>query len=150
MEKFEISADSFRAKMTLPPELKKAYEAGVKNGLLVMFGKNMRDETLKFMESGEDIPQTMADGIYSVVMFLFGQSNGTMPPQIIIPVGVELLAHAVDVAKRAGIEVTDADVAEGMGKFIEAVLTASGVGPEQMQKMVAGGMDSGQTAPKGV
>ena len=148
MEQLEISADSFRSKMTIPPELKKAYEAGVKNGLLVMFGKQTREETLKFMEAGEDIPQAMADGIFSVVVFLYDQSNGTMPPQIIIPVGVELLAHAVDVAKKAGIDVSDADVAEGMGKFIEAVLTASGVGPEQMQQMVAG-MDSGQK-PKGV
>lgn len=148
MEQLEISAESFRSKMTIPPELKKSYDAGVKNGLLMMFSKQTREETLKFMEGGNDVPQSMADGIFSVVVFLHDQSNGTMPPQIIIPVGVELLAHAVDVAKKAGIEVTDADVAEGMGRFIEAVLTASGVGPEQMQKMVAG-MDSGQN-PQGV
>lgn len=149
MEKLDISADSFRAKMTLPPDLKKPYEQAIKNGLLVMFGESMREETLKFMESGDDIPQALADGIYSVVVYLFKQSNGTMPPQILIPVGVELLAHAVDVAKKAGIDVPDNDVAEGMGEFIQAVLTASGVGPEQMQQLVAG-MDSGQTAPKGV
>lgn len=149
MDKLEISAESFRSKMTIPPELERPYQQAVKNGLLVMFGKGVREQTLSFMESGEDVPQAMADGIYSVVVYLFNQSNGTMPPQILIPVGVELLAHAVDVAKKAGIDVPDSDVAEGMGQFIQAVLTASGVGPEQMQQLVAG-MDSGQSAPKGV
>ena len=149
MDKLEISAESFRSKMTIPPELEKHYQQAVKNGLRVMFGKGVREQTMEFMESGDDVPQAMADGIYSVVVYLFNQSNGTMPPQILIPVGVELLAHAVDVAKKAGIDVPDSDVAEGMGQFIQAVLTASGVGPEQMQQLVAG-MDSGQSAPKGV
>lgn len=148
MEKLEISAESFRAKMTLPPELKKSYEAGVKNGLLMMFGKQAREETLKFFEQAEAIPRALADGIYSVVVFLYTQSNGSMPPQIVIPVGVELLAHAVDVARKAGFEVSDEDVAEGMGEFVEAVLVATGADPQKMQQMVAG-MDSG-LSPQGV
>jgi hypothetical protein len=62
---------------------------------------------------------------------------------------VELIAHVVDVGRKAGMEVTDAEVAEGMSAFIEAILKTSDATPEQMQEML-GGMDSGETAPEGV
>jgi hypothetical protein len=47
------------------------------------------------------------------------------------------------------MEVTDADVAEGMAAFIEVILKSSGATPEQMQEIL-GGMDSGESAPEGV
>ena len=55
---------------------------------------------------------------------------------------MELIAHAVDVAQKAGLSVEPNDVAEGMAAFIEIILKQSGATPEQMQQMV-GGMDSG-------
>ena len=145
-EQFEISADSFRAQMKLPPQLKKPFDAGVRNGLLMLFSKGAREESLDMLAKSTNMAKTLADAAFSTVFILHEKSNGTMPPQIIVPVGVELLAHCFEVAQKAGIPMDNNDVAEAMGLFVGAVLKAANIGPEQMQQMV-GGMDSGAQAP---
>ena len=146
MASFQISADSFRKQMAIPKRLQRAYDAGVRNGLLILFSRGAREEAITMLERSNDIAQAMTDGVFSTVVLLHKQSNGTMPPEIMIPVGMELIGHCFEVAQQAGIEVDQNDVAEAMGRFVEAMLKAVGVDPQKMQQMVSS-MDSGQAAP---
>jgi hypothetical protein len=149
MEQFAINPESFRSQMTIPPELQKMHTQAVKAGLRIMFEEEGREQTLAYMDGLESMPQKIGEGISSVVQFIAQVGNGTFPGELMIPVGVELIAHVVDVGRKAGMEVTDADVAEGMAAFIEVILKSSGATPEQMQEIL-GGMDSGESAPEGV
>lgn len=146
MSGFEISAKSFRANMRIPPQLQKQYELAVRAGLRLMFDDGMREETLAYMDGTDTMPKKIGDGIAAVVEFIVIEANGTFPGELVIPVGVELIGHAVDVADKAGMPIDQGDVAEGMAAFIETILTKAGATPEQMQQML-GGMDSGQKAP---
>lgn len=146
MSDFQITPESFRSKMTIPPKLKKQYEVAVRAGLRFMFDEGMREATLEFMDGQDVVPKKIADGVTAVVLLIAQESNGTFPGELVIPVGVELIAHAVDVAQKAGLQVEPNDVAEGMAAFIENILKQSGATPEQMQQML-GGMDSGAQAP---
>lgn len=146
MQDFKITPESFRQNMPIPKELQTSYDRAVKTGLRLMFDKDMREETLKYMDGSDAMPKKIGDGIAAVVQFIFQESNGTFPPQLVIPVGVELIAHAVEVADKAGLPVEPNDVAEGMAAFIEIILQKAGATPEQMQQMLSG-MDSGQAAP---
>ncbi|MBS0506589.1 MAG: hypothetical protein JSR53_04305 [Proteobacteria bacterium] len=148
MADFEITPQSFRAKMQIPPQLQKQYELAVRAGLRIMFDEGMREETLAYMDGTDAMPKKIGEGISAVVEFIAGEANGTFPGELIIPVGVELIAHAVEVAQKAGLPVENNDVAEGMAAFIETILTKAGATPEQMQQMLTG-MDSGQQ-PQGV
>lgn len=146
MEQFQISPESFRSKMQIPENLRKQYDVAVRAGLRFMFDDGMREATLEYMEGDAVVPEKIAEGVSAVVMLIAQESNGTFPGELVIPVGVELIAHAVDVAQKAGIEVDNNDVAEGMAAFIENILKKAGATPEQMQQML-GGMDSGAQAP---
>lgn len=146
MADFQISAESFRKQMAIPKELQKAYDAGVRNGLLVLFSRGAREEAITMLERSDDVAQALADGVFSTVVLLHKQSNGTMPPEIMIPVGMELIGHCFDVGQQAGVNIDQNDVAEAMGRFVEAMLKAAGVDPQKMQQMVSG-MDSGMSAP---
>lgn len=148
MSDFQITPESFRSKMTVPPNLKKQYEVAVRAGLRFMFDEGMREETLAYMDGPKLAPEKIGEGVSSVVMFIAQEANGTFPGELVIPVGVELIAHAVEVAQKAGLQVEPNDVAEGMAAFIEIILKQSGATPEQMQQML-GGMDSGAQAPAG-
>jgi hypothetical protein len=143
MEKLNINPSNVREKMSIPKELQKQHDLAVRAGLRLMFGEGMREETLSYMESGESMPQKIGEGIASVVQFIASESNGTFPGQLVIPVGVELIVHAVDVAEKAGVPIDNNDIAEGMAAFIEIVLQKSGATPEQMQSML-GGIDSNE------
>lgn len=147
MDKIEINAQSFRSQMAIPPQLQKQYTTGVKMGLRLMFDDDAREQTAEYMDGSDGMAQKIGEGISAVVQAIAAQSNGTFPGELIIPVGVELIAHVVDVARKAGMQVDDADVAEGMSAFIEAIFKAAGATPEQMQEML-GGMDSGESAPE--
>lgn len=146
MSGFEISAKNFRANMQIPPQLQKQYELAVRAGLRLMFDDGMREETLAYMDGTDAMPKKIGEGIAAVVEFIVSEANGTFPGELVIPVGVELIGHAVDVADKAGMPIDQGDVAAGMAAFIETILTKAGATPEQMQQML-GGMDSGQKAP---
>ena len=146
MEQFAITAENFRSNMKVPPQLQKQYELAVRAGLRLMFDEGMREETLQYMDGSEAMPQKIGEGISAVVEFIAMEANGTFPGELVIPVGVELIAHAVEVAEKAGLPVEPGDVAEGMAAFIETILKKAGATPEQMQQMLSG-MDSGEQAP---
>lgn len=146
MKSFAITPENFRANMKVPPKLQKQYDLAVRAGLRLMFDEGMREETLQYMDGSEAMPQKIGEGISAVVQFIAQEANGTFPGELVIPVGVELIAHAVEVAEKAGLPVDPNDVAEGMAAFIETILKKAGATPEQMQQLL-GGMDSGQKTP---
>lgn len=141
-----ITAAGIRAKMKFPKGLEKAYAKVVKAGIQLMFDPSTREQTMAFMEESGGDPDKMAEGVSAVVLMLFKESNETIPPNLLIPAGIELLVHAVEVAKAGGAEVSNEQLAEGMGNMVEQILIKFGATPEQMQKLMSG-MDSGQSAP---
>lgn len=139
-----LSSQGMRAKMNLPPELKKAYERVVQAGLKLMFDPRTREQTMQMMASPGDPVPKIAQGVGAVMVALYQQSNGTMPQDIIIPAAVELVAHVVEVARDAGAEVTDEQMGEAIAATIEFIAQKFGVDlnqagqPEQMPQQDAG------------
>ena len=147
MAELKISAESFRSKMKVPPELEKPYKMAVKMGLRLMFDGEFREDTLKYMDGSDEMAKKIGEGIAGVVTFIANEANGTFPGEIIIPVGVELIGHAADVAEKGGMPISKEDISEGLATFIEAIFKQAGATPEQMQQLL-GGMDSGEQAPE--
>lgn len=145
-EEMDLTPEGVRGQMQIPQELQAAYDKIIKAGLKVMFDPTTRAETMAFMnESGGD-PEKLATGVMSVMVSLYQQSNETLPPNLIIPSGVELMVHAADVAKEAGMEISKEMLAEAMSSMVMQTLQKFGATPEQMQKLM-GGMDSGESTP---
>lgn len=142
----EITAAGVRAQMKLPKGMEGAYDKIVKAGIQLMFSPKTREQTMQFMEDSGTDPKAMGKGVSSVMALLFKESNQTLPPNLIIPAGIELLVHAAEVAKAGGLDISKEQMAEGMGEMVQQILVLFGATPEQMQKMMSG-MDSGQAAP---
>lgn len=136
----DFSSAGVRRQMQLPKGMESAYDKVIKAGLKLMFDPSMREETLQFMEDSNGEPAAMAEGVSSVVVMLFKESNETIPPVLLIPAGVELLVHAVEVARKGGADVSNEQVAEGMGQMVEQILTKFGTTPEQMQQLMSGSL----------
>ncbi|MFN9959635.1 MAG: hypothetical protein ACK55I_41650, partial [bacterium] len=76
-------------------------------------------------------------GIAGLMLLLFKESNETIPPQVIIPAGVNLLSRAADFIRKSGIDsITNADVGDAMEIMISTILQKFGVSPEQMEQML--------------
>ncbi len=134
-EAAELSAEAVRAKMNLPPELKKAYERVLQAGIKLMFDPRTRAETMQMIAAPGDPVQKIAQGVGSVMVVLFEQSNGTMPQQIIIPVAVELVMHVVEVVREAGAEISNEQVGAATEQTINFIMQKFGIDPNQLESM---------------
>ena len=146
----DLTPAMVREKLDLPPDLKEAYERVVLAGMKVMFDESTHEMSLKAMQGDGPIEERLATAIAGLMGALVEQSNKTMPPQIIIPAGIELLVAAGDFIKQSGAEpIENAQIGEAIALFIQLVLEQSGaVDPAKMQEMFQGGLgEAGAEAP---
>ena len=143
----EITPQAMRAKMTLPPQLKDAYERVVLAGMKIMFDPKTHQMAMKTLQGDGPIDERLGKGIAALMGTLIKQSNGTMPPPVVIPAGIELVAAAGDFLKKSGEQITDDDIAGAMADFVQIVLQQGGAKkPEDMRAMLASAVN-GAKAP---
>lgn len=120
----ELTPQAVSGQMKLPPELQEAYERVVLAGMKMMFGKDTNAQMLKQLQSlSGPISERLGTGIAGILAELFRMSNKTMPPQVIIPAGVELLMQAADFLKRSGAEQIDNKaIGDAMDVMVTTVL----------------------------
>jgi len=132
-----------RARMDLPDNLKAAYDRTIKAGMKMMFDPKTRAQTMQFMDGPGDEATKIGEGVGSIMLALFEYSNQTMPPQIIIPCGLELIAHAGEVGREAGLPLDDNVMAEAMSQMVPFILEKMGIKPEKIQQMMSGALTEG-------
>ena len=134
--------------MQLPGNLKDAYDRVVLAGMKVMFSKETNGMAMQALQGTGPIEERLGTGIAGLMGLLAKQSNGTMPPQIVIPAGIELLAAMADYLKKSGQEpINDQQIGEAMAVFVQHVLRQAGADtPEKLKEMLqqgGGGMPPG-------
>lgn len=139
-----LSPQEIRANMNLPDNLKVAYDRTIKAGIKMMFDPKVREQTMQFMDGPGDEATKIGEGVGSIVLALFEYSNQTMPPQIIIPCALELIAHAGEVGREAGLPLDDQVIGEAMSQMIPFVMQKFGVTPDKIQELMSGNIGSAQ------
>jgi hypothetical protein len=133
----DINTETIKKNINMPPELQEAYERVVIAGMKVMFSKESHKLMLDELQKEGPIGQKLGMGIAGLMLMLFKESNETMPPQVIVPAGVNLLSRAADFIRESKIEkITNADIGDAMEIMISTILQKFGVGPEQMEQML--------------
>lgn len=129
----EISPEQVRKDMKMPPELQNAYERVVVAGMKLMFSKETHKYMLKQLESDAPMSEKLGNGIAELMIALFLQSNRTMPPQVIIPAGTELVVQAADFIKKSGLaKVTNRDIGDGIQIMMSQVFRQFGIDPDKL------------------
>lgn len=128
-----LSPENVASKIQMPPELQNAYERVVVAGMKVMFDKSSHQSALEQLQGEGPVSERLGKAVAGLMVLLFKQSNQTMPPQVIIPAGTDLLIRAADFLKKSGSEqVTDQDVGEALSIMIETILTKFGLDPAKV------------------
>lgn len=140
----DFSPASVRAGMHLPPGLQDAYERVVAAGMKVMFDPATHDQMTQLLQQPGSMGEKLGKGIAGLMLLLYQQSNKTLPPQVIIPAGIELASHAVDFLKQAGQEVQMQDVGEGVTIFLTTIMQKFGLDPSKVIAHVDGAQQPDQ------
>lgn len=133
----ELNLEAIQKNIKMPPELQEAYERVVVAGMKVMFSKESHQMMLKEIQGEGPVSEKLGKGIAGLMLLLFKESNETIPPQVIIPAGVELLVQAADFVKKSDIEqVTNEDIGNAIEVFITMILDKFGADSKQIMAMV--------------
>lgn len=133
----DIDTETIKNNIQMPPELQEAYDRVVIAGMKVMFSKESHKLMLDELQKEGPIAQKLGMGIAGLMLLLFKESNETIPPQVIIPAGVNLLSRAADFIRKSGIDtITNTDIGDATELMISTILQKFGVSPEQMEQML--------------
>ena len=133
----DIDVETIKENIKMPPELQEAYERVVIAGMKVMFSKESHKLMLDELQKEGPLGQKLGMGIAGLMLLLIKESNGTIPPEVIIPAGINLLTRAADFIRKSKIEkITNADIGDAMEIMISTILQKFGVEPEQMEQML--------------
>ena len=102
----DMSPASLMAKMHLKPEQGPQLARIVEAGKRVMFDKSTHHLMLESMQGDGPIEQKIGGGVVSLLGMLWQESKQSLPPELIIPAGVVLVAEACDFMNQSGTPVT--------------------------------------------
>ena len=133
----DLDTEGIKENIKMPPELQEAYERVVIAGMKVMFSKESHKLMLDELQKEGPVGQKLGMGIAGLMLLLVKESNNTIPPEVIIPAGVNLLSRGPDCIRKSEIEkMTNADIGDAMEVMISTILQKFGVEPEQMAEML--------------
>ena len=98
----------------IDPADKESLDRVVVAGQKLMFSKETHQAMLDAIEGEGDMADKLGMGIVQLMMILFQQSKGNMPPQVIMPAASILLAKACEYIERTGGEMSTAIFGEAL------------------------------------
>ena len=133
----DLSTKDVSDNINVPPESQEAYERVVIAGMKVMYSKESHRMMLKELQKEGPIDQRLGKGIAGLMLLLFKESNGTMPPAVISPAGIKLVMEAVDFMRSTKLaNPTNGDIGNGVQIMIAIILEKFGVAPDKMEQML--------------
>ena len=134
-----ITPESIQENIKMPPKLQNAYERVVLAGMKIMFSEKTNQMVMKQMQGQGPVSERLGMGIAGLMATLFKESNKTIPPAVIIPAGVYLLAQAADFLKKAQLEnIDDKTIGDAMQIFVETSIKMFGGDSDKVYSILNG------------
>lgn len=128
----EISPQAVRESMNMPVHLQNAFDRVIAAGMKLMYDKKTHPLMMQGLDT-KPIPQLLGEGVVGLMGILSEQSNNTIPPEVVIPAGIYLIAEAADFFERSGaLAVSSSDIAEATQIYIYMIIQKFGGDPDQM------------------
>lgn len=149
-EQQDITPEGLRGQMQVPPEKMQTYQAVVAAAKKIMYSPQMDDQVRELMAGEGDMGTKLGTGVMGLMALVMDKAGGAIPPDLVIPAGLELVAEAGKFMKDAGAKVDKNDIAEGMAVFVEQILQRAGVSLDQLPQMLGqqGGAPEAGAAPE--
>lgn len=133
----QLNSSFVQSKMQIPPNLQVPYQKIIAAGRAIMYSQQMSPQIVALMKGPDPVGQKLGQGAVALIALMVAKSNHTMPPQLIIPCATELLTEFADFLTKAGVQVTDQDIANGMAVMVGQIMQRCGISPQQLQAMMA-------------
>lgn len=146
----DITPESVSEGIEIPPEFQEAYERLIAAGMTMMFAKETNENAVKLIQSMEgSTAERLGKGVATLIGTLVKESNGTFPPQVLIPAGVVLLAQAADFLRKSGLEqINNQVIGDAMDVMITTILEAGKLDVQKIAGFIEQNQAGGQMQPE--
>jgi len=124
----KTSPEAIRAGLHLQPKEAAQLDKIVLAGKRVMFDQRSHKMFLEQLDGPGTIAQKLGQGVAGLMGLLWQESRQSLPPQLLIPGGMVLVAVAADFLRKGGMKVSDKDVAGGIEALVTALAKINKVG----------------------
>ena len=145
-----LNLSTIRSGIKLPSELEEMYQRVVIAGMKVMFSDESHHLLEKELQGPGTTEEKLGRGLAGLMLLLFKQSNKTLPPQVIIPAGIELMMNAVEYFQKTDkVKISDQDIGQAIQIMLGVLMHAFGAQPNEVfGKAAALSQGQGQSQSK--
>ena len=121
----------------LDGKLGDAYDRVLTAGMKMMYSADnsqMMQEII--MDESIPIANKLGEGIANLLVMMDNQGNGSIPKEVLVPVGVALMFEAADYLFEVGIEFTENDLGDALELLIRSVLVGYGIDPSKIDNVI--------------
>ena len=121
----------------LDGQLGDAYDRVLTAGMKMLYAPQSAEVMQKLiMDDAIPLPNKLGEGVANLLVMMDNQGNGTIPKEILFPVGVALLFEATDYLFELGIEASENDLGDAMELMLTGLFTGFGIDPKMMDKVI--------------
>lgn len=128
----QLSPKAIEAQLHLDPQQKQQLQRIVAAGMKVMFDQQSHQMMLDSMQAPGPVPDKLGQGIAGLLGLLMQESKNSLPPQLLVPAGLVLIAHAAEFMNETGMPVSDEDFGNAVDVMVTTVLDAFGLDAERV------------------
>ncbi|NBV88392.1 MAG: hypothetical protein EBR88_02605 [Betaproteobacteria bacterium] len=134
----DLTAEQVSSQIKMPAELQEAYERVVLAGMKLLFSKETNKAVIGVLQAQDgDLAERLGKSIAGLLAELYRTSNQSMPPQVIIPAGVELLMQAADFIRKSKLEpINNKVIGDSMDVMVTTVLQMFKLDPGKIVQFV--------------
>lgn len=114
-----------------------AYDRVHEAGLKMLYSPDNSEMMISIIQD-ESIPiaNKLGEGMANLLVMMDNTGNGTIPKEVLVPVGVSLMFEAADYLYEIGVEVTEEDMGAALELLIKGIFVGYGIDPAQMDNIV--------------
>lgn len=137
----------------LDGKLGEAYDRVTTAGMKMLYAPENAEMIQGLILNDEvPVPNKLGEGIANLLVMMDNQGNGTIPKEILVPVGVTLMFEAADYLFEVGIDVTEEDLGAALELMINGVFVGYGIDPAKIEQVIDDmgkklGFEEGAEAP---
>lgn len=121
----------------LDGQLGDAYDRVLTAGMKMLYAAENAEVMQKLiMDDSIPLPNKLGEGVANLIVMMDNQGNGTIPKEILAPVGIALLFEATDYLFELGIEATEDDLGTAIELMITGIFIGFGIDPKTIDKIV--------------
>lgn len=118
------------------PQFQQQLASAIHAGLHILYAPQLQETLMHRVATSHNPPKDAAAGATRMVYTLYQQSNGSLPPEILVPAAMIFAFEYLDLlAKTNGLQITPQIIDQTTTSTGEEMLTKMRITPQKLQQM---------------